>query len=174
MIRTSVELLVFMLLWWSSCTAMGDYVKYKDPSQLVAVRVEDLLSRMTLEEKIGQMVQIDRTVATPDIMRNYYIGNSHTLTHLINSENAISRARFAFAKANYASMFCTLYLQDTAELCISPFLLWLQHVNMLVCIVYNLISVQRLRRKSLFKIFKSKLHQCALNYGRSSNLVAKL
>lgn len=54
---------------------MGDYVKYKDPNQPVAVRVEDLLSRMTLEEKIGQMVQIDRTVATADIMRNYYIGN---------------------------------------------------------------------------------------------------
>ncbi|KAM7476898.1 hypothetical protein LguiB_024141 [Lonicera macranthoides] len=74
MVKISVPWLGFMLLWWS-CTAMGDYVKYKDPNQPVAVRVEDLLSRMTLEEKIGQMVQIDRTVATADIMRNYYIGS---------------------------------------------------------------------------------------------------
>lgn len=63
------------------CAAMGAAeadehwaVKYKDPKQPVAVRVEDLLSRMTLEEKIGQMVQIERSVATAEIMRNYSIG----------------------------------------------------------------------------------------------------
>lgn len=50
-------------------------VKYKDPKQPVGVRVKDLVGRMTLEEKIGQMVQIDRIAATPDIMKNYYIGN---------------------------------------------------------------------------------------------------
>jgi beta-glucosidase len=30
---------------------------------------------MTLEEKIGQMVQIDRSVATVNIMRDYFIGS---------------------------------------------------------------------------------------------------
>nr|BBD18025.1 beta-glucosidase [Gentiana triflora] len=30
---------------------------------------------MTLEEKIGQMTQIDRAVATPDVMKNYFIGS---------------------------------------------------------------------------------------------------
>lgn len=50
-------------------------VKYKDPKQPAAVRVEDLLGRMTLEEKIGQMVQIERGVATAEIMRNYSIGS---------------------------------------------------------------------------------------------------
>lgn len=52
-----------------------EYVKYKDPKLAVEERVEDLLGRMTLEEKIGQMVQIDRIAATPDIMKNYLIGN---------------------------------------------------------------------------------------------------
>lgn len=51
-----------------------EYVTYKDPEQPVAARVKDLLSRMTLEEKIGQMTQIDRTVATYDFMRTYSIG----------------------------------------------------------------------------------------------------
>ncbi|GMN46977.1 hypothetical protein TIFTF001_016160 [Ficus carica] len=30
---------------------------------------------MTLEEKIGQMVQIERNVATPDVMKKYFIGS---------------------------------------------------------------------------------------------------
>ncbi|KAK6140438.1 hypothetical protein DH2020_025822 [Rehmannia glutinosa] len=55
--------------------AMGEDMKYKDPKQPVGVRVKDLVGRMTLEEKIGQMVQIDRISATPDIMKNYYIGS---------------------------------------------------------------------------------------------------
>lgn len=52
------------------------HMRYKDPKQPVAARVQDLLGRMTLEEKIGQMVQIDRIAATPDIMKDYKIGNS--------------------------------------------------------------------------------------------------
>lgn len=51
-----------------------EYVKYRDPNQPVSVRVKDLMSRMTLEEKIGQMTQIDRMVASPEIMRTYSIG----------------------------------------------------------------------------------------------------
>ena len=53
----------------------AEYVKYKDPKQPVAVRIKDLMSKMTLAEKIGQMVQIDRTVATEQIIRDYSIGN---------------------------------------------------------------------------------------------------
>ncbi|KAK3003885.1 hypothetical protein RJ639_019717, partial [Escallonia herrerae] len=60
---------------WAATAVGAEYMKYKDPNQPVGVRVEDLLMRMTLEEKIGQMVQIDRTVATADIMRDYYIGS---------------------------------------------------------------------------------------------------
>ncbi|XP_060218226.1 uncharacterized protein LOC132645320 isoform X1 [Lycium barbarum] len=69
---------VTLLLWWScsSKIAMADkYMKYKDSKQAVGVRVKDLLGRMTLEEKIGQMIQIDRTVATIQIMRDYFIGS---------------------------------------------------------------------------------------------------
>ncbi|KNA08684.1 hypothetical protein SOVF_160420 [Spinacia oleracea] len=51
------------------------YMKYKDQNQPVEVRVEDLLSRMNLEEKIGQMTQIDLTVASFDVMKNYSIGS---------------------------------------------------------------------------------------------------
>jgi beta-glucosidase len=57
------------------CAEAIEYAKYKDPSQPNTARVEDLLDRMTLEEKIGQMTQIERTVATADVMKNYYIGS---------------------------------------------------------------------------------------------------
>ncbi|CAI0433096.1 unnamed protein product [Linum tenue] len=33
------------------------------------------MGRMTLQEKIGQMVQIDRAVASADVMKNYFIGS---------------------------------------------------------------------------------------------------
>ncbi|KAK2983084.1 hypothetical protein RJ640_006471 [Escallonia rubra] len=74
MVSVLVQWLGIASVW--AATAVGaEYMKYKDPNQPVGVRVEDLLMRMTLEEKIGQMVQIDRTVATADVMRDYYIGS---------------------------------------------------------------------------------------------------
>ncbi|KAI4348463.1 hypothetical protein L6164_009186 [Bauhinia variegata] len=33
------------------------------------------MNKMTLEEKIGQMVQIDRSVASAEVMKNYFIGS---------------------------------------------------------------------------------------------------
>ena len=59
------------------CASMADtkYYKYKDPKQPLNVRINDLLKRMTLEEKIGQMVQIDRSVASAEVMKKYLIGN---------------------------------------------------------------------------------------------------
>ncbi|KAM0871786.1 hypothetical protein ACQ4PT_039160 [Festuca glaucescens] len=53
----------------------AEYVKYKDPKQSLAVRIKDLLSRMTLAKKIGQMTQIEREVATAEAMSKYFIGS---------------------------------------------------------------------------------------------------
>lgn len=53
---------------------MGNCV-YSNPNETVEARVNDLLSRMTLAEKIGQMTQIERRVATPDAITNLSIGN---------------------------------------------------------------------------------------------------
>ncbi|KAK8994787.1 hypothetical protein V6N11_045858 [Hibiscus sabdariffa] len=61
------------LLW--CCLTKAEYMRYEDPEQPVLVRVRDLLDRMTLEEKIGQMVQIERTVASAEVMKKYFIGS---------------------------------------------------------------------------------------------------
>ncbi|KAI0501292.1 hypothetical protein KFK09_016236 [Dendrobium nobile] len=66
-------LCLFLLLWASIGEA--EYFKYQDPEQRLAIRIKDLLERMTLEEKIGQMTQIERKVATPQILKDYFIGS---------------------------------------------------------------------------------------------------
>lgn len=48
---------------------------YKNPKLPIEKRVADLLSRMTLEEKIGQMVQPERLAITEEDIKNYYIGS---------------------------------------------------------------------------------------------------
>lgn len=48
---------------------------YRNPNAHVEDRIKDLLSRMTLKEKIGQMTQIERGVATPSVLKDLSIGN---------------------------------------------------------------------------------------------------
>ncbi|CAA3020866.1 beta-glucosidase 3B-like [Olea europaea subsp. europaea] len=55
--------------------AEAEYLKYKDPKQPLSDRIKDLMRRMTLEEKIGQMTQIDRKYASPEIVNKYFIGS---------------------------------------------------------------------------------------------------
>ncbi|OMP05934.1 hypothetical protein CCACVL1_01787, partial [Corchorus capsularis] len=81
--------ILFLMCWHASkseaaerCTASTRSLdlkhsanKYKDPEQPVEVRVEDLLGKMSLEEKIGQMAQLERQDLTADIVKNYFIGS---------------------------------------------------------------------------------------------------
>jgi len=50
-------------------------VVYKDSTATVEDRVKDLLSRMTLEEKIGQMTQIERGNIQDGDIQKYYLGS---------------------------------------------------------------------------------------------------
>ncbi|KAJ9543659.1 hypothetical protein OSB04_023366 [Centaurea solstitialis] len=56
---------------------MGDMIDivYKNENEPIEARVKDLLLRMTLKEKIGQMTQIERKVATPEVIRDLCIGS---------------------------------------------------------------------------------------------------
>ncbi|XP_047092495.1 beta-glucosidase BoGH3B-like isoform X1 [Lolium rigidum] len=69
--KTTVVLLLFCL----AVLGRADYLKYKDPKQPVGARVNDLLGRMTLAEKIGQMTQIERENATTGVLSKYFIGS---------------------------------------------------------------------------------------------------
>ncbi|MDQ6422705.1 glycoside hydrolase family 3 N-terminal domain-containing protein [Paenibacillus sp. LHD-117] len=48
---------------------------YQNPSLPVEQRVSDLLGRMTLQEKIGQMLQVERLAATPAQVGQHFIGS---------------------------------------------------------------------------------------------------
>ncbi|KAK1296734.1 hypothetical protein QJS10_CPB15g02166 [Acorus calamus] len=72
--RISPLCLLLLLCCWAPI-GESKYLKYKDPNQPLNIRIRDLMHRMTLEEKIGQMIQIELTVATPEVMKKYFIGS---------------------------------------------------------------------------------------------------
>nr|XP_043637224.1 beta-glucosidase BoGH3B-like [Erigeron canadensis] len=69
-----VLVMLVMCCYWTTVTA-EETPKYKDPKQPINVRIRDLMKRMTMEEKIGQMTQIDRSAASADVMQKYFIGS---------------------------------------------------------------------------------------------------
>ncbi|KAJ0981725.1 hypothetical protein J5N97_009980 [Dioscorea zingiberensis] len=66
---------VFILFCCWGVISGTEYVKYKDPNKPLNVRIKDLLKRMTLAEKIGQMTQIERANATSEVINKYFIGS---------------------------------------------------------------------------------------------------
>ncbi|KAF5471962.1 hypothetical protein F2P56_008719 [Juglans regia] len=75
MAGSPISLMGLLLLCFWAAFIEAEFMKYKDPKQPVNVRIKDLMGRMTLEEKIGQMVQIDRSVASAEVMKKYFIGS---------------------------------------------------------------------------------------------------
>ncbi|XP_019069767.1 uncharacterized protein [Solanum lycopersicum] len=73
--RFSIPTKVFVLFCLWVVSAEAEYLKYKDPKQSMSTRIKDLMKRMTLEEKIGQMSQIERRFASTDVMKQYFIGS---------------------------------------------------------------------------------------------------
>ncbi|GAA0141480.1 glucosidase [Lithospermum erythrorhizon] len=73
--RDSIFVIGILLLSSFATISAADYMKYKDPKLPMKHRIKDLMSRMTLEEKIGQMTQIERSVASNDVMKKHFIGS---------------------------------------------------------------------------------------------------
>ncbi|KAI3705383.1 hypothetical protein L1987_75620 [Smallanthus sonchifolius] len=76
-VKNMWKILVFLIMviyCWASM-AEAEYFKYKDPKQRLGVRIKDLMKRMTIEEKIGQMTQADRSVVSKEVMEKYFIGS---------------------------------------------------------------------------------------------------
>eukprot|EP00258_Populus_trichocarpa_P010950 XP_002319151.2 uncharacterized protein LOC7489657 [Populus trichocarpa] len=74
MARISPIFLMGLAVIWAAL-AQAEYMIYKDATKPLNSRIKDLMSRMTLEEKIGQMTQIERNVASAEVMKDYFIGS---------------------------------------------------------------------------------------------------
>jgi beta-glucosidase len=59
----------------AAATPKSEQLPYYDASLPVETRVADLLSRMTLEEKVGQMVQAERASVTKEDVYTYKLGS---------------------------------------------------------------------------------------------------
>ncbi|CAN6309331.1 unnamed protein product [Urochloa humidicola] len=70
----------------------AEYLKYKDPRQPVAARVRDLLARMTLAEKIGQMTQVERENITGEILARHFIGSVLSVAGSVPAPQASAQA----------------------------------------------------------------------------------
>ncbi|KAJ0261288.1 Beta-glucosidase-like protein [Hirschfeldia incana] len=66
--------------------------KYKDPKEPLEVRIKNLMSHMTLEEKLGQMVQVERVNATTKVIKKYFIGSAFSGGGSVPTPNATPEA----------------------------------------------------------------------------------
>ncbi|CAA0818761.1 Glycosyl hydrolase family protein [Striga hermonthica] len=87
----SIVVSILLFCCWIT-VSNADTPVYLNPNQPLHKRIEDLLRRMTLEEKIGQMTQIDRSVATPEVMNKYFIGSVLSGGGSVPAPNASARA----------------------------------------------------------------------------------
>ncbi|RDV44181.1 beta-glucosidase [Leifsonia sp. ku-ls] len=75
----------------TSAAPSGEALPYRDPSLPTADRVRDLLSRMTLEEKVGQMLQLDARDDLHDHVLRRHVGSIlHTSPERILEANRLT------------------------------------------------------------------------------------
>lgn len=87
MLKRAISSATAILLLWSTFAGAAPATSYAAASTTEALvpyykaslpvdtRVADLLGRMSLDEKIGQMVQAERASVTPEDVKKYHLGS---------------------------------------------------------------------------------------------------
>lgn len=70
---------------------------YKDPNQPTEARIKDLVSKMTLKEKAGQMTQIERRVATHYVLKDLSIGTIDLIMRYALVKDYVLLSIFSFS-----------------------------------------------------------------------------
>jgi len=71
-------------------TSSPSKLLYKDPSQPLEVRLEDLLARMTLDEKIAQMVQPIQNATSAGDVEAFSLGAMLSTAESISEDNSLA------------------------------------------------------------------------------------
>lgn len=103
--KSVLSLFSLFFVFFSSGFLTNDTPVYQDPDESIENRVDDLLNRMTIEEKIGQMSQLDITMINTtgeqkDIVLDeekarYYVKNHH-IGSFINGDAAPAEQWFGY------------------------------------------------------------------------------
>ncbi|MBD3289617.1 beta-glucosidase, partial [candidate division KSB1 bacterium] len=76
MINTTTKFIISLLFACSISILKAQTPTYLDSSASIDDRIDDLLSRMTLEEKAGQMTQADHNaINNPEDIKAYFLGS---------------------------------------------------------------------------------------------------
>lgn len=74
-VAAATSMLVAGWLLAPAAAVANPVLPYENPDLPVAERVDDLLGRMSLDQKLGQMVQAERAAAGPADVANYHLGS---------------------------------------------------------------------------------------------------
>lgn len=76
--RTGVVAVVAAAAWATACSSGDEWPELQSPlgpQPAVEARVEAILDRMSVEEKVGQVIQADVRRVTPEDVRRYHLGS---------------------------------------------------------------------------------------------------
>jgi beta-glucosidase len=74
LVHRFIKLLLVISIAMAAFVSFAQDAPYLDPSSDVEARIDDLLARMTLEEKIGQMTLVENNSITPESVTRFNIG----------------------------------------------------------------------------------------------------
>ncbi|MDH7604308.1 MAG: glycoside hydrolase family 3 N-terminal domain-containing protein, partial [Melioribacter sp.] len=110
--RKRILYFVVILIALISCRNSSINSFNQDELEEINKKVDALLSKMTLDEKIGQMIQVDRSavINNPQDIKNYYIGS------ILSGGGSAPETNTPEAWANMYDMFQSYALQTRLKI----------------------------------------------------------
>ncbi len=93
--KISKSIMALAILFYSHTGFAHTIYLYKNPSKPIEERINDLLSKMTLEEKIGQMNQLNYNPKNPDLKKAIKEGKVGSVLNIVGADEVNDFQRIA-------------------------------------------------------------------------------